>query len=420
MKFLVTTIGTIGDINGFLGIAQMLQARGHDVTFITNPRYEPVVRSVGVGFLPVGTEEELNGFLDSPDFYQNSKGWRICLGPLFTSPMRRLYEIVAERYEPRKTVVVASCWSFGARIAHEKLGVPMATVHLETQNVRSLYQTPLMPPPMVVGNWVPRFLKRFQFWIADRWFIDPYLAPDTNAFREELGLPPVRRFLNGWWNSPQLVIGMYPDWFYPPQPDWPPQMVLTGFSNWDQTGVAEVPADVERFLDAGRPPIVFSAGSNNLHAHRFFEAAVAACRALGERGVLLSKTADQLPHPLPNDVCHVPYVPFGYLLGRARAIVHHGGRGTASPALAAGIPQVLTPMTFGQVDFAVRLSRLGVGDIVKPRRVSATTVSAALERLLSSGDVAQRCKELASRCADMRSLDRTCDLLEELIGTDRS
>ncbi|MCH7724891.1 MAG: glycosyltransferase [Planctomycetes bacterium] len=275
MRFLLTTIGTVGDINGFLGVGDYLRKRGHDVTFITNPRYEGLVKKVGVDFIPVGDEAELTEFLDHPDFYKNSKGWKLCLQPLFLSPMKQQYEIVTENYVPNETVVVGSCWAFGARIAHEKLGVPMATIHLETQNVRSLCQTPLMPPPMVMRDWVPRFAKRIQYWIADRWFIDPRLVSATNEFRQSLGLPPVKRLLNGWWNSPQRIIGLYPDWFYPPQPDWPTQMVLTGFSNWDQAGATETPRELDEFLAEGTPPIVFYVGLNNIHAHRFFAAAAA-------------------------------------------------------------------------------------------------------------------------------------------------
>ena len=419
MKFLLTTVGTIGDINGFLGIAQTLHKRGHEVVFITNPRYKRIVKDVGVEFVSVGDEDELRKFVDSPEFYDNSKAWKACLRPLFLSPMRRLYEVVVEHYVPKSTVVVGSGWAFGARIASEKLNIPMATIHLETQTVRSLHDTPLMPPPMIVSRWVPRFAKQLQFWIADRWFIDPQLEPETNRFRHELGLAPVKRLLNGWWNSPERVIGMYPKWFYPRQPDWPPQMVQTGFSNWDQSSVTAVPEELSEFIESGEPPVVFFPGSNNVNAHRFFEAAVAACEALDQRGVIITPDEADVP-PLPANIRRFAYVPFGYLLPRSRAIVHHGGRGTASPAIAAAIPQVISPMTFGQVDFAYRLTRMGVAEIIKPKAVSAKTFTRTLERMLSSGEVRQRCQELAEKCTDMNSLEQTCDLLEELIGTERN
>jgi hypothetical protein len=32
-----------------------------------------------------------------------------------------------------------------------------------------------------------------------------------------------------WWHSLDLIIGIFPDCYGPPQPDWPPQMKLAGF-----------------------------------------------------------------------------------------------------------------------------------------------------------------------------------------------
>ena len=42
-------------------------------------------------------------------------------------------------------------------------------------------------------------------------------------------MPPVRRLLKDWWLSPDLALGMFPDWYSVPTCDVPKQMVLTGF-----------------------------------------------------------------------------------------------------------------------------------------------------------------------------------------------
>ena len=44
--------------------------------------------------------------------------------------------------------------------------------------------------------------------VADWMLFDRLLCPPLNAFRRELGLPPVKRVLQGWWNSPRRVIGL--------------------------------------------------------------------------------------------------------------------------------------------------------------------------------------------------------------------
>ena len=42
MHFLIASNGSYGDVHPFLGIARGLQARGHDVTMISNERYAPL------------------------------------------------------------------------------------------------------------------------------------------------------------------------------------------------------------------------------------------------------------------------------------------------------------------------------------------------------------------------------------------
>ena len=112
-----------------------------------------------------------------------------------------------------------------------------------------------------INRW-PRSLKRGLFWLLDL-AADRVLAPGANGLRGELGLPRVGQITSRWWHAPQRVIGLFPDWFAPPQPDWPGQTALTGFPLFDEGGVGPVSPEIGRYLDTGDPPVVFVAGSGN-------------------------------------------------------------------------------------------------------------------------------------------------------------
>jgi UDP:flavonoid glycosyltransferase YjiC (YdhE family) len=216
-------------------------------------------------------------------------------------------------------------------------------------------------------------------------------------------------------HSPLATIGLFPDWFAAPQPDWPSQTHLTGFIFHDKRAADEqLSQDVLDFLAAGDPPIVFTPGTAMKHGAQFFEASIQACQMLGRRGILLTQYKDQLPSTLPEDIRHFDYLPFSLVLPRAAALVHHGGIGTIAPALAAGIPQVIRPMTHDQPDNALRLQLLGTGVSISPKDYTAQTVAEKLNRLLSSADVLARRKEYAQRIDPQKSLQETCDLLENL------
>ncbi len=290
--------------------------------------------------------------------------------------------------------------------------MPLASIELQPAVLRSGHEAPILPG-MPLPRWLPPALKHLAYWIGDRMLIDPVIAPTLNRIRADLELPPVHRILDQWWHSPQRIIGLYPAWFAPPQPDWPAQLALTGFPLFDERGLTEAPAEVLKFLDQG-PPVVFTAGSAMRQGHDFFAEAAATCRLLGRPGLLVTRYPEQLPTPLPEGVRHCSYIPFSQLLPRSAALVHHGGIGTTAQALAAGIPQLIMPMSYDQPDNAARIQRLGVGRSLPRNRFRANAVAESLDKLLQSSDVTARCRHVAQKFVGADPLAEACRLMEEL------
>jgi UDP:flavonoid glycosyltransferase YjiC (YdhE family) len=244
--------------------------------------------------------------------------------------------------------------------------------------------------------WFPRFVVRGLFRLADALVIDPALVPPLAEHRRSVGLGPVKRPLDGWIHSPDLVLGLFPEWFGPIPRDWPRAFEAAGFVGYD--GAAErMDPDVEAFLATGSSPVVITPGSANAHAKEFLAAAVAACVALGRRALLLTPHEGQVPHPLPPGVAHAAWVPLGAVIAKAAAFVHHGGIGSMARGFAAGVPQLLMPMAHDQPDNAVRAERLGVAERIRVRDWSERTVAPALDRLLGDPAVAQACRDVARR-----------------------
>jgi UDP:flavonoid glycosyltransferase YjiC (YdhE family) len=225
--------------------------------------------------------------------------------------------------------------------------------------------------------------------------------------------------MKDWWHSPQRVTGMWPEWFGPVQPDWPGQVRLTGFGLWDERGIHALPAEMEAFIDAGDPPIAFTPGSAMFFGHDFFEQSAQACGLMGRRGILLSRHREHIPGRLPPGVAYFPYAPFSELLPRCAAIVHHAGIGTTAQGLAAGVPQLLMPMSHDQFDNADRLCRLHVGAVVPRREYRAARVAAALEGLMSEPHTKKLALDLAKKVQGATAIEQTCDLIEGLLP-DRS
>jgi rhamnosyltransferase subunit B len=416
LNCLLVCVGSSGDVHPFVGLGLALLRRGHRVTLVTNRYFENLARQAGLDFFDPCPQLDFRQMIDDPQVWHWRRGVGLVLRKAVLPLVRPTYEAIASRFVPGETMVIGSSLALGTRIAQDKLGIPTATIHLSPALFRTDYEG---PAGAYLGARVPKWLKRLQYTLADRLVIDPILAPAVNGLRAELGLSPVRRLMADWWNSPQLVLGMFPDWFGLPQPDWPSQTRLMGFPLYDERGLIEPPAEVRDFLDQGSPPIVFTPGSAMVHGHEFFDEAVKACELLGRRGILLTRFAEQLPPKLPPTVRHFDFVPFSTLLPRAAAVVHHGGIGSTSQGLAAGIPQLIMPMGFDQFDNAARLARLGVGGSLLRHHFRARELAAELSRLVDSPRVRENCRTIKAKFAGCDALADTVIALEELAGRSR-
>jgi UDP:flavonoid glycosyltransferase YjiC (YdhE family) len=411
MRFVMTPVGSSGDVHPFIGIGRALRARGHDVVIVTAGAFEEVVRRAGLGFHETVSAEVFNKVSKHPDLWHSRKGLQFVMGTV-ASGIPLGYARVQDVYEPGRTVLVGHALSFSTRLFEEKHGVPAATLHLAPSIFRSDYEQPAFAPGVTLTP-APRWVKRL-FWRGiDRFLIDPMVAPALNAFRSELDLPPVSRVLYQWAHSPRRVIALFPEWFGPRQPDWPSALRFTGFPQYDESDQQEMSASLQRFLDAGDPPVAFTPGSANQAAGPFLKAAIDASSRLKRRAILLTRYAEQLPSRPPH-VHHESFAPFSRLLPRCAALVHHGGIGTLAQALGAGIPQLTMPMGFDQPDNTTRLYKLGVARWVKPSQFTGERVAQELERLLGDPQVGSACRRWSNELKGAHAIDRTCDLLEEL------
>jgi UDP:flavonoid glycosyltransferase YjiC (YdhE family) len=413
LHILIATLGSHGDMHPFLGIAKEMRRRGHDVTLIAPAIFDSLIQSLGFNFVSIGSEEQFNRWADNPDMWKPTKALNVVAAGL-AEVTPQYYQAIVQNNQPGKTVLVISTLVFAGLIAREKLGVPTVSVHLQPSIIRSLIE-PAYTPPLPVSARMPKWFNRMIFGLADRLLIDPALAPPVNLLRKSLGLPPVSRVYRDWIHSPDRVIGLFPDWFGNPQPDWPEQTVCTGFPLYDQADVTPLEDDLLKFLDSGEPPIAFTPGSAMRQGEEFFAVCIETCKLLGRRGLLISRHDEHLPEKLPPEILHVHYAPFSLLLPRCAAMIHHGGIGSSAQTIAAGIPQLIMPMAFDQPDNALRLKKLGVADYLSMKKFKPKSAAAALDRLLKSSGVAKSAAELKSRVRSQHSLADTAEWIEKAI-----
>ncbi len=412
LDFLLPTIGSAGDVHPMVALGLALQARGHRATILTNPYFQDLIEGRGLGFVPVGTLEEAEATIADPNLWHPRKGFEVVARRAIVPSIEPVYSYI-ERHATSRTVVAASGIAFGARLAHERLGVPLATIHLQPSIIRSLVDQGMAGNVRISAE-QPMWFKRAFFRLADWLMIDRMLKRPINEFRRRLRLTPIERVMHRWMHSPQLVIGFFPDWFAAPQSDWPPHTHLVGFPLWDSGTGAAVPAAANEFLAAGEAPVVFTPGSAGATMHEYFEESVAAARILGRRAMLVTNFLEQVPADLPSHVRAFGYLPFSEVLPRTALLVYHGGIGTLAQTIKAGIPHLVVPHGHDQFDNGFRIEQLGLGRSIPRAAYRARSVVDALKELLDDRALAGRCADFSRRIDGDTAVTRACSLLETL------
>jgi MGT family glycosyltransferase len=394
-RILFTTFGSYGDVHPYMAVGIELRQRGHAVTIATSASYAAKIASEGLGFHPVRPDLSLDNSALVAYVMDTRRGSE--------RVVRHIGAVVRESYDDtlpaarQADLIVTHPVTFGSVLVAQKLGLPWVSSVLAPISFLSAWDPPVPAPfpglikVRALGPGVMRLLWQLAKLDTRRW-----LKP-TLALRRELGLPDRGHPLFEASHSPATVLALFSRYLAEPQPDWPPHTVVTGFPFFDRHHEQQPLApELDRFLAAGPPPVVFTLGSSAVSAAGdFYRDSLKAVQNLGVRAVFLTGPQPQgLPATLPANVIAIPYAPHSEIFPRASAIVHQGGVGTTAQAMRSGRPMLVVPFAHDQFDNGERVRRLGAADMVYRSRYTAVTAEAALRGLLHRDAAAVKLGEL--------------------------
>jgi UDP:flavonoid glycosyltransferase YjiC (YdhE family) len=123
-----------------------------------------------------------------------------------------------------------------------------------------------------------------------------------------------------------------------------------------------------------------------------------------------------LPPSVPEGVIAVDYVPYQQLLPRACAVVHHGGVGTTSQGLLAGVPTLIVPFAFDQSDNAEHAFRIGTSRTLYRNQYAALRVANELHELLRHPYYSRKAMEVSMHLKQENGPARAADLIEQVMS----
>ena len=416
-RILISTFGSLGDLNPYLALGQRLRQRGHLITLLTSASYQPRVEALGLTFramppdVPQAAEQarEVMSKAMHPE-----QGTEYVVREVVLPDLREAHAATL-RAATDADLLVSHLLTFATPIVAEQLGKPWVSTVIQPMVFFSAFDPPVFgqAPFLAHLRWLGPGFHRQAYRVIDRlmdtWFV-PWLA-----LRRELGLPtPFKNPLLAGQHSPALALAMFSRHFAAPQSDWPPQAVITGFPFFPPAPDDTLAPALREFLVAGPAPLVFTLGSSAvMNPGTFYTESLSAAERLGMRAVLLGAPVDLA---VPESAMTVPFAPHSAIFRHAAATIHQGGIGTTAEALRAGKPMVVVPFSHDQPDNAQRIVRLGVGATIGRGRYSADRLAAALRPLLSDAAVLSRAEQLGATIRAEDGIGAACDTIDRMLA----
>jgi UDP:flavonoid glycosyltransferase YjiC (YdhE family) len=425
-RVVLGTFGSLGDVHPYIALARELKHRGHRPSIATSEYWRSKVEGEGIDFSPVRPDApDPDGMHDlMARVFHPRRGPEVVIREIMMPKLRESFDDTRRAAEGAD-LLVSHPLTFAIRLVAEAEGIPWASSVLAPMSLLSAFDPPALPALPALSRLRglgPRFHR--PLFRTFRRMVRSWERP-WRRFRLEVGLPPTADspIFEGQ-HAPGLVLAMFSKQLGAPQPDWPSNTVVTGFSLFDRDSAEDATPDaIERFLDDGPPPVVFTLGSSAVWTPgRFFAESLEAVRRLGCRAILLigPEGANALPADLPRGVAAFGYAPYSSLFPRCAAIVHQGGVGTTAQAMRAGRPMLVVPYGFDQFDNADRACRLGIGRTISRPRSTGPRIAEALRPLLEDRSFADRAAEVGRLVRQEDGPAAASDAIEALVSRSRT
>jgi rhamnosyltransferase subunit B len=395
-----TTLGSAGDLHPMLPIALELSRRGHRVQVAANPWFRGAVEREGLAFQPVGVHLGPEEYAAHPEILDPRQGGLVGIRHLmqrFLLP--HLPRVVAElRDACRGTdLLLTHPAQLAAPMVAELEGRRWATLSVFPGNVPTRHSAPQGAILPDLRGSFGRVLNGASWGLA-RLVMRREFDPPLNGVRERFGLAPACDvFLLGGLAG-ERVLMLCPEAYCEAPPDWDPRIACTGYTCFDTPSGWTPPRELEDFLAAGAPPVLFSLGTSvAVDPQAFYEVAQSALDRVGERGLFLVGLERNRPVRRRTADAYFEYVPLSAVLPRCALAVHPGGFGTTAAAVVAGTPQLAVPRAFDQAYHGSRVVRLGIGCAIPWRRLTVASLEGALRDSLADTAMHARAHQLAAR-----------------------
>ena len=383
MRITILTYGSRGDVQPFIWLSKGLMSSGHSVRLVAPARFQTLVEEQGIHFVPLaGDPAQLSrGLNDSGQNFIRMAG----------EIMNHANEIGADIFHQTEKackdadlVIHSLMHAVGGHTLAREMNIP--DIHIE-----------LFPMFTSTGDYPNVTLPDFRLRALNRLTHDmtrllTVWAARTGfeQVRRRVGLPR-RKLYSPFDNNPLRprtpIVCAWSSRVLPPSSDWPSNIHITGYF-FGAHDDYQPPPELQEFLASGEPPVCITFGSMvNREAEKIDQIVHQTLRQTNKRAIILSGWSE-LKNTSSGELLYLDAVPHQWLLPRCQIVIHHGGAGTTSAGLRAGIPNIVIPFAADQPFWGKRVHAIGAGP--KPIPVRKLSVEKLTQAIVAADHTALR------------------------------
>ncbi len=401
MNVVIFTMGTRGDVQPYIYLAEALTKAGYKVTIGTHPCWGHLVASSNVSFVPIGPD--INIEYEASVIRGKTKNPMLSMLKTMNFVFKVIERSSSDIYEccKGKDLVIVSHSLMGATEA-EALKIKTVNVTLQTEMIPEIKKQKTLLDKVMSALINPQMVKPYNK--VRKLYNLPKVASIDEVMSPILNLIPLSRYVvqqNPYWDTKNKIVG----YWYNNDESYQPDEKLTAF------------------LHSGDKPIILALGAMAFESKQEkdkLDIFVHAFQKTGMRAIIQGFNKTLVDYSLPETMISVGSIPHSWLFQQGFCVIHHCGFGTSAAAMLYGIPSIPVPHVLDQFAFADCLYKLKVS--VKPIKASQLSVermtNAIVDLKTNYSELYNNAMNLSLNMKEENGLENAVTLIKNAVSLD--
>jgi sterol 3beta-glucosyltransferase len=417
MRIAIVAPGSRGDVEPYVALSKGLKKAGYLVRLITHQNFDSLVKSHGLDFWPI--ESNVQDIVQSKEMSERlEKGNFLSIMAQMKKEAERgalnMAQAGLNACKDADMILAGIGGLYPGLALAEKFNLPFQQAYYIPFIPTKTYPSFLFPN---LPTWMGGHTNKFSHHLVRQIMWQSFKTADKHIRKQVLKLPNAPFFgpyKSNRLNQNPVLYGFSPS-VIPPATDLDTKTHVTGYWFLEPTNDWKPPQELVDFIEADSPPIYVGFGSmSSRKPEQTTDIVLQALKQTNQRAVMLSGWGALKKTELPKSVFMIDSVPFSWLFPRMAAVIHHGGAGTTSLGLKAGIPSIIIPFFADQPFWGHQVTKLGAGPKPIPiKKLTAKHLANAIQKALSDQTMRQNAANIGAKIQSENGVTCAVEIIQK-------